>query len=926
MFKQKFFKVLLALLLAGHSFVSTATNYYAEEVVEQEMSVLQEEEKKENETVTSSPENKEEQLPEKIPEEATLTTQEPVELIEASPADERADVPILEKVDETSPSKNEQETTPTIEQKEKAEEPTDTGMTAMSTDLASGIYGTSPWRIDVQGVLYIDGGELGEATMSVRTPWYIHRASITKIVFTAPTLANANSLGLFFDMNQVVSIENLGYLDTSLVGNMSYFFYWCSKLTDLDVSGFNTANVTDMSYMFYGCSQLDSLDLSAFDTSHVTQMNSIFYDCYSLTSLNLSSFDTSKMTNMTYMFYNCSGLTTLDISNFDTRNVNNMSHMFRSCSKLTQLDVSMLDTQEVTDMSFMFYGCSGLKALSLQNFNTSKVLAMHYMFYNCTGIKSLPVEGFDTSQVTSMRYMFYGCDTLTDVDVSNFDTRNVTTTSYMFYGCTSLAQLNIANFNLPKVKFMNYMFTNCSKLEELDISAVSTGALEGMNQLFSGMSQLSILTLGPNFQFLPDANLPTVPTTDPNTGYWQNVGTGTVTIPKGDHVLTSDQLMATYTGTMADTYVWQKILNLESIVAKDSILYINDRWNPADNFISATDKDGNAVMFDPSMVTGTVDTSIAGVTPITYTNGSASQVIMVTVKDNLESIQIMDSLLYVGDTWDPAANFVSATDKDGNAVMFDPSMVTGDVNVKIPGKYRVTYTNGSASQLAEITVKENKETIVVKDLTIYVGDTWNPADQFISATDKAGTPLFFMKDMVSGEVDTTKIGAYKVVFKNGQAEQEVTVTVNENKETIHVKDSILSVGDTWNPADNFLSATDKEGKSIPFDLKMVDGTVDTTKVGIYPVVYKNGRKSVSMFVHVVNKETNQPIPPSQNNQTPTDNTNNQQTDTSKLTTAVDSEGKILPKTGERHSFTTVLGFGVLALALTLIYKKRQKSK
>ena len=72
MFRQKFFKVSLALILAGNTFISTAANHYAEEVAEQEMSVPQDEEKKDDgkidDTVTSSPENNEEQLPEKIPE------------------------------------------------------------------------------------------------------------------------------------------------------------------------------------------------------------------------------------------------------------------------------------------------------------------------------------------------------------------------------------------------------------------------------------------------------------------------------------------------------------------------------------------------------------------------------------------------------------------------------------------------------------------------------------------------------------------------------------------------------------------------------------------------------------------------------------------------------------------------------------------
>ena len=127
MFRQKFFKVSLALMLAGNTFISTAANHYAEEVAEQEMSVPQDEEKKDDgkidDTVTSSPENNEEQLPEKIPEEATTKPLEPVEPSEESPVDETIDIPIAEEVTESSPPENvlmdEQEKTAINEQKEK---------------------------------------------------------------------------------------------------------------------------------------------------------------------------------------------------------------------------------------------------------------------------------------------------------------------------------------------------------------------------------------------------------------------------------------------------------------------------------------------------------------------------------------------------------------------------------------------------------------------------------------------------------------------------------------------------------------------------------------------------------------------------------------------------------------------------------------
>ena len=66
----------------------------------------------------------------------------------------------------------------------------------------------------------------------------------------------------------------------------------------------------DMSSMFAYCSGLTSLDLSGFDTSAVTSMDSMFESCSGLTSLDLSSFDTSEAT-LWLTFNYCSNLTSL---------------------------------------------------------------------------------------------------------------------------------------------------------------------------------------------------------------------------------------------------------------------------------------------------------------------------------------------------------------------------------------------------------------------------------------------------------------------------------------------------------------------------------------------------------------------------------------------------------------------------------------
>ena len=59
----------------------------------------------------------------------------------------------------------------------------------------------------------------------------------------------------------------------------------------------------------------------------------MFSWCSSLTSLNLSNFNTNKVNDMSEMFRNCSSLTYLNLSNFSTNNVKDMIAMFSGINK-----------------------------------------------------------------------------------------------------------------------------------------------------------------------------------------------------------------------------------------------------------------------------------------------------------------------------------------------------------------------------------------------------------------------------------------------------------------------------------------------------------------------------------------------------------------------------------------------------------------
>ena len=264
----------------------------------------------------------------------------------------------------------------------------------------------------------------------------------------------------------VESIEGLENLNTSNVTSMSFMF-GSSKLTNLDLSHFDTRNVKYMQNMFLRCPNLASVNLSHFDTQNVLNMHWMFGECTSLSNLDLSSFNTENVTDMGSMFSLCSNLTSLDVSGFNTENVTDMGGMFGWCSNLTNLDVSKFKTENVTDMSSMFLGCSSLTSLDVSGFNTEKVTNMHWMFSGCSSLTSLDVSGFNTENVTDMGSMFSRCSNLTNLDVSKFKTENVTDMSRMFSGCSSLTSLDVSGFNTENVTDLSLMFEGCTNLETL---------------------------------------------------------------------------------------------------------------------------------------------------------------------------------------------------------------------------------------------------------------------------------------------------------------------------------------------------------------------------------------------------------------------------------------------------------------------------
>ncbi|WP_317020766.1 bacterial Ig-like domain-containing protein [Lactiplantibacillus plantarum] len=269
-------------------------------------------------------------------------------------------------------------------------------------------------------------------------------------------------------------------------------------------------------------------------------------------------------------------------------------------------------------------------------------------------------------------------------------------------------------------------------------------------------------------------------------------------------------------------------------------------------------KSGSVLKLSDITVSGTVDPTKAGRYEVTYSytdaaGNAVTKTATITVVASQASIDTKDSTLVAGPstTWKAADNFVSATDEAGSVLKLSDITVSGTVDPTKAGRYEVTYSytdaaGNAVTKTATITVVASQASIDTKDSTLVAGPstTWKAADNFVSATDEAGSVLKLSDITVSGTVDPTKAGRYEVTYSYTDAAgnavtKTATITVVASQASIDTKDSTLVAGPstTWKAADNFVSATDEAGSVLKLSDITVSGTVDPTKAGRYEVTY-----------------------------------------------------------------------------------------
>ncbi|MCL2285718.1 MAG: BspA family leucine-rich repeat surface protein [Firmicutes bacterium] len=395
-----------------------------------------------------------------------------------------------------------------------------TGVINNSTNAVTPSAGNAAWTFDpAANTVTIHGGPGVYANQQGRgstSPW--QRAGIAddvhRIVFDGPVIGRAFLFGLFNGMPNLTEIENLHYLDTSLVTTMQHMFRHTPSLTRLDLSTFDTYNVQSFNGTFQNTGVTEILGLENWNMSNVTNVSQMFLQARNLQWINTTgwSFDNIATTGVAagfpQMFEQTDSLHT--IIGIETWNVDNLvrtERMFRDALSLQELDLSGWNVSNVTNMIHMFSGARSLRTVNTTGWNTGNVRHMHYMFANSNidigtyntehALTSIPgIEGWNTANVLTMQNMFNNAFSLPALDLSGWNTGNTERMDSMFRRTNSLTTVgDLSGWDTSSVTLMQNMFRE-TVFTQLDLSGWDTSSVTNMSEMFRGARDLWRINLG----------------------------------------------------------------------------------------------------------------------------------------------------------------------------------------------------------------------------------------------------------------------------------------------------------------------------------------------------------------------------------------------------------------------------------------------
>ena len=309
-------------------------------------------------------------------------------------------------------------------------------------------------------------------------------SNITKIVLDASfkdyiPISCDRWFRFYSELTEIVGMDK--YLCTDNVIDMTGMFEYCSKLTELDLSGFNTENFKYMNCMFLGCRNLSVVYVGdQWGTESVSSDKG--KNMFALESYYFGD-------NNKYFGVLCGGKGTCafyarvdDVSYAKIDGGESSPGYFTKKGEpafVPEVPYKVVSDSTVTyyygkydvekGMPFfpIIYSNRAKKVVFDQSFKNYRPTSCSGWFRNFSNLTE--IVGMEkylcTEDVTDMSDMFKYCEKLTKLDLSGFNTSKVTNMSNMFYGCNKLSTIYVGDkWNTASVTKSDGLFRFCHNL------------------------------------------------------------------------------------------------------------------------------------------------------------------------------------------------------------------------------------------------------------------------------------------------------------------------------------------------------------------------------------------------------------------------------------------------------------------------------
>ncbi|MCT3223951.1 BspA family leucine-rich repeat surface protein [Lactiplantibacillus plantarum] len=301
--------------------------------------------------------------------------------------------------------------------------------------------------------------------------------------------------------------------------------------------------------------------------------------------------------------------------------------------------------------------------------------------------------------------------------------------------------------------------------------------------------------------------------------------------------------------TSADQVIWPAVVG--KLTVADLVTGLTDAWGQtSQNYQSVTMTTINAQQAGKQQVTLTYTDEVGNVKTATTT---------VTVDQAALTTQPQTVIAGPTAKWDYHQGIGTITDGMGQPIAVNNAAITvvamPDLTVAHIGQpqtVQLVYTDSLGQQqtaLVQVTTVATQAKISTRPVTVIAGPktTWSLNDSVDWSTSLAadGTLLTAAQRQrvtVDGTLNLRRAGNYPLTLSYmDRAGNLITVTTSidvlASQAQLQVRDSKLTVGNTWAAQDNFERATDAQGQVLTLADIAVDGTVNTQRAGQYTLTY-----------------------------------------------------------------------------------------